>query len=111
MNGKKVALVTGASSGIGTEVALALLDRGYAVHGAARRVDRMKDIVARGGKAVPLDLADEAPIESCVGSILEREGRLEQRRLRLLRAALWGRALLPDRAFDRVIRRMLFRSP
>jgi hypothetical protein len=27
------------------------------------------------------------------------------------RAALWGRALLPDRAFDGVIRRMRFRSP
>jgi NAD(P)-dependent dehydrogenase (short-subunit alcohol dehydrogenase family) len=77
MNGKKVALVTGASSGIGTEVALALLDRGYAVHGAARRVDRMQDLVARGGNAVPLDLTDEASIESCVGSILEREGRLD----------------------------------
>lgn len=55
----KVALVTGASSGIGTEVALALLERGYIVYGAARRVDRMEAIVARGGRALALDLTGE----------------------------------------------------
>jgi NAD(P)-dependent dehydrogenase (short-subunit alcohol dehydrogenase family) len=77
MDEKKVALVTGASSGIGTEVALALLDLGHVVYGAARRVDRMQELVARRGRAVPLDLTDERSIESCVGSILDREGRLD----------------------------------
>jgi len=74
---RKVALVTGASSGIGTEVALALLERGFAVYGAARRVDRMKELVDRGGQALPLDLTDERSIEDCVGAILAAEGRLD----------------------------------
>jgi len=74
---RKVALVTGASSGIGTEVALALLERGHVVYGAARRVERMQRIVERGGRALPLDLTDERSIEQCVGAILEAEGRLD----------------------------------
>ena len=37
----KVALVTGASSGIGESTALKLKELGYIVYGAARRVDRM----------------------------------------------------------------------
>jgi len=74
---RKVALVTGASSGIGTEVALALLDRGYAVYGAARRVDRMTKLAERGGVALPLDLTDERSIEACVSTVLEKEERLD----------------------------------
>lgn len=73
----KVALVTGASSGIGTAVALALLERGYTVYGAARRVERMDVIVERGGRALPLDLTDERSVEACVAAVLEREGRID----------------------------------
>lgn len=36
-----VALVTGASSGMGKDFALRLLEEGYAVYGAARRVERI----------------------------------------------------------------------
>lgn len=39
---KKVALVTGASSGIGLDVSLALLKKEYMVYGAARRTELMK---------------------------------------------------------------------
>ncbi|HBD36986.1 MAG TPA: short-chain dehydrogenase/reductase, partial [Cupriavidus sp.] len=38
----KVALVTGASSGIGEATALKLLGQGYTVYAAARRVERMR---------------------------------------------------------------------
>jgi len=38
---KPVALITGASSGIGKDFALRLVQDGYTVYGAARRVDRM----------------------------------------------------------------------
>ena len=44
---KRVALITGASSGIGKDFALRLLAQGYVVYGAARRVERsmrLKDI-------------------------------------------------------------------
>jgi NAD(P)-dependent dehydrogenase (short-subunit alcohol dehydrogenase family) len=74
---KKVALVTGASSGIGTAVALALLERGYTVYGAARRVDRMQGLLARGAHVVPLDLTDEGSTASCVKTLLDREGRVD----------------------------------
>ncbi len=73
----QVALVTGASSGIGTEVALALLRRGYVVYGAARRVDRMQELSDRGGRVLPLDLTDEGSTEACLGAIFEKEGRLD----------------------------------
>jgi NAD(P)-dependent dehydrogenase (short-subunit alcohol dehydrogenase family) len=74
---RKVALVTGASSGIGTEVALALLARGHAVYGAARRTDRMQPLTGKGGVALPLDLTDDRSIERCVSTVLEREGRID----------------------------------
>ncbi len=45
---KKVALVTGSSSGIGMETAKLLVQHGYTVYGAARRV------VATGGGAKPI---------------------------------------------------------
>ena len=38
---KKVALITGASSGIGLDTGLRLIDEGYKVYGAARRTDAM----------------------------------------------------------------------
>ena len=38
---KKVALITGASSGIGAAIALALASKGYEVVGLARRVDKI----------------------------------------------------------------------
>jgi NADP-dependent 3-hydroxy acid dehydrogenase YdfG len=45
---KPVALVTGASSGMGKDFTLRLLSEGYSVYGAARRIERMRDIEAAG---------------------------------------------------------------
>ena len=49
---KKIALVTGASSGIGKATALQLIKDGYIVYGAARRVEKMNDIISAGGHAI-----------------------------------------------------------
>ena len=56
---KKIALVTGASSGIGLDTCLRLIQKGYTVYGAARRTELMKEIEENGGTALHLDLFDE----------------------------------------------------
>jgi 3-oxoacyl-[acyl-carrier protein] reductase len=62
----RVALVTGASSGLGTQFAKALADNGAAVALVARRADRLKvlkdEIESKGGKAVAIeaDVTDRA---------------------------------------------------
>lgn len=73
----KVALVTGASSGIGYEVALQLKDQDFIVYGAARRVDKMKDLVSKGIQTLSLDVTDEASVQTCVDTILKREGKID----------------------------------
>jgi NAD(P)-dependent dehydrogenase (short-subunit alcohol dehydrogenase family) len=74
---KKVVLVTGASSGMGRETAMALAREGHVVYGAARRLWRMLDLEEAGGHAVELDVADEAQVRKVVGGILEATGRID----------------------------------
>ena len=58
MADRRVALVTGASSGIGRAVARRLLDDGLTVLAAARRVDRMDDLRSAGAHTFALDVTD-----------------------------------------------------
>ena len=68
----QVALVTGASSGLGRRFAATLAAAGAAVAACARRADRLEELVkeieARGGRAVavPLDVTDADEIEAAV---------------------------------------------
>jgi len=79
----KVALITGASSGIGEATALALAAEGAQVALAARRVDQLQSlarrIVDQGGQALPLsaDVADEAQVREMVGEVQTRWQRLD----------------------------------
>src|SRR5205085_7550500 len=79
----KVALVTGATSGIGEATALALAAEGAHVAIAARRVRRLNDLAERirqaGGEALPIetDVADEAQASEMVGRVLRECGRLD----------------------------------
>lgn len=79
----KVALVTGASSGIGEGAALALAAEGAAVAVSARRADRLAELVSRieaaGGKAVALpgDVCDEAFAAGIVEQTVQKLGRLD----------------------------------
>jgi NADP-dependent 3-hydroxy acid dehydrogenase YdfG len=56
----KVAIVTGASSGIGKAAAIRFLEMGYTVHAAARRLHAMKDIEAKGAILHQIDLRQSA---------------------------------------------------
>jgi NADP-dependent 3-hydroxy acid dehydrogenase YdfG len=79
----RVALVTGASSGIGESVALALAEAGAAVAVAARRVDRLETLVTRleaaGAKALALpgDVVDEQVAKGMVARTVQHFGRLD----------------------------------
>ena len=72
-----VALVTGASSGIGLATAQALLAAGWRVVGGARRVERMAPIEAAGGTALALDVTDDASMRAFVQAALDGEGRID----------------------------------
>jgi NAD(P)-dependent dehydrogenase (short-subunit alcohol dehydrogenase family) len=74
---KKVALVTGASSGIGEATVLRLLSVGYEVYAAARRLPRMVELEERGARLIGLDLVDEASITACIERIQQQSGRLD----------------------------------
>jgi NAD(P)-dependent dehydrogenase (short-subunit alcohol dehydrogenase family) len=76
----KVALVTGASSGLGEHFARTLASRGATVIAAARRTDRLDALVAGiardGGKAIAvrLDVADPASVEAAFAEIAAKAG-------------------------------------
>ena len=60
---KDIALVTGASSGIGEATVVALRERGVVVYAAARRLDRLEQLAARTGCIpVELDVCDRAAV-------------------------------------------------
>ncbi len=79
----KVALVTGASSGIGRASALALANQGAKVVVAARRLDRLQALVAeiknhgKDGLAVTMDVTKKADIDAAVAQTIKTFGRLD----------------------------------
>jgi clavulanate-9-aldehyde reducatase len=79
----KVAVVTGASSGIGEATALALAREGASLVLGARREDRLNALAERisadGGRALPrgVDLTDEAEARACVQGARDELGRLD----------------------------------
>ncbi|TXG91994.1 SDR family oxidoreductase [Rhodococcus rhodnii] len=67
-----VAVVTGASSGIGEATARVLADQGFHVVAAARRLDRLETLVSEiGGTALELDVTDEDSV-TALAAVLPR---------------------------------------
>lgn len=74
MNKQKVALVTGASSGIGKEIAKKLLQDGLTVYVAARRVEKMQDLESLGATALEMDITKDEDIIRVVEQISQENG-------------------------------------
>jgi short-subunit dehydrogenase len=91
-----VAVVTGASSGIGERIARDLAARGTRVALVARRADRLEGIARHierdGGHAFPVrcDVGDRAAIEAAVRQVVDRHGSVDL----LVNAAGYGRHVL-----------------
>ena len=68
-NSSKVALVTGASSGIGKAIALQLIEDGLTVYVAARRVEKMQDLKQLGAISLKMDVTVEEDIKRVVEQI------------------------------------------
>lgn len=70
----KIALVTGASSGIGQATAELLATAGYTVYGTSRR-----GAAAGGGsfEMLPLDVTSDASVANAVEQLMQREGRID----------------------------------
>jgi len=75
----KVALVTGASSGLGESFSRCLAARGAVVVAAARRVDRLQALVREGGAthAVALDVTDPASVDAAMRRVEELAGPID----------------------------------
>jgi short-subunit dehydrogenase len=76
-NMKKVALVTGASAGIGAATARLLAQCGYTVYGVARRIDKMEALNDLGIKTIAMDVADDVSMVMAVEQIINEQGRID----------------------------------
>jgi NAD(P)-dependent dehydrogenase (short-subunit alcohol dehydrogenase family) len=72
-----VALVTGASSGIGRATALELLRAGYTVYGTARNVESLDALQEAGGNTLAMDVTKEPEVEHAVETIVDAQGRID----------------------------------
>lgn len=83
MSEKRVALVTGASRGIGKAISLALLDEGYRLVAADLDVDALKSFVAELGEktdavvAVEANVTVQADVDAMFATAIEQFGRVD----------------------------------
>lgn len=77
IKGKKTALVTGASSGMGKAIAKRLIQDGYQVYVAARSVDKMSDLSELGAHTLRMDVSKDEEIVAGVDTILAQTGGVD----------------------------------
>ena len=76
-NSSRSVLITGASSGIGLATAHQLLDHGWRVFAAARRLEAMEPLRCRGAVVLRLDLADQASCRQLADAVSGQVGALD----------------------------------
>ncbi len=74
---KKVAVITGGSSGIGKKTAFMLNEKGFTVYACARRIDKMKALEALGVNILYIDVTNDDSVKNCVNTILEKEKHID----------------------------------
>lgn len=74
---KKIILITGASSGFGKFTALELIKKGYTIYGAARRLNKMQDLVDAGGHAIAMDVTKDDSVAAGVNQIIKEQGKID----------------------------------
>lgn len=72
---QKVALVTGASTGIGKAAAAALVEAGFTVIGTSRNASKAESV--SGVRFVDLDVASESSVEHVIGEVIHTHGRID----------------------------------
>ena len=77
MASSPVAVITGASSGIGAATAIALGHRGYRIVVGARRVERLARVAGERGLALRLDVTDAQSVDDFVREVGKRFGRID----------------------------------
>ena len=74
---RPVAVVTGASSGIGAATVVALGRLGYRIVAGARRLGRLQRVVGERGVALPLDVTKLESIDAFVAEVQKKFGRID----------------------------------
>jgi NAD(P)-dependent dehydrogenase (short-subunit alcohol dehydrogenase family) len=72
-----VAIVTGASSGIGAATARHLQTMGYTVYAAARRLEQMAPLAETGIRPIRVDVTDDACLTAFVAQVIAETGRID----------------------------------
>jgi NAD(P)-dependent dehydrogenase (short-subunit alcohol dehydrogenase family) len=80
---QRIAIVTGAGTGVGRAASLALMRAGFAVALAGRRKDKLEEVAAEGqaqpgqSLVVPSDVADPASVKALFARVIDAYGRLD----------------------------------
>ncbi|SNX66644.1 NADP-dependent 3-hydroxy acid dehydrogenase YdfG [Streptomyces sp. TLI_55] len=77
MTPTRTILITGCSSGMGRQAALALHRLGHRVYATARRPETLADLAALGISTLPLDVTDERSMADAVGAVEAEHGSVD----------------------------------